>query len=184
MARPRPKSLQLGSSFALAPRRPALHQQPFSAIPVSGEKALADAILYVAQNATEQELRAALLALNDCNQSQSGRITSAVHIIVTHLRSLPEPLLSPELLQAVLPIIDGDNESGDPLERALVLHLAAHQYLCAEKERLLYAIINMLGACCTRNLRIVHSCPWIARDFAPLLCGVSLSSSPPPGASR
>lgn len=136
----------------------------------------------MAQNATEGDLRAALLASDGRDFSKVNAVVSAVSLIVGHLRSLPSPLLTPELVKEVLVLVDQDSELSDPVERALVLHMAAHRFLREEQEHLLYAVINMLGACTSRNARVVHSCPWIARDFAPLLCGVPSTSVPPSGA--
>ena len=190
----RPKSVD---SLSLPPlRRFAQNERARSSFSAPSERAIADAILFLAQNATEGDLRAALLASAD-GASSSYRssamgypsstpmdaIISSVSLIVGYLRSLPSPLITPELLKEVLVLVDQDSEMSDPVERALVLHMAAHQFLSAEKERLLYAVINMLGAC-TSARRVVHSCPWIARDFAPLLCGVPSSSSLPPSGAR
>lgn len=217
----RPKSCEPGSiagpkrAVGFAPA--ARHSGGQEADPIMGtpaaDKLLSDCILFLAESATEAELRSALY-LEDLSSGwwlqSTNRLSSlgqekftvpgAVQFIKHYLRSLKSPLIPPLLARDLLPHVQPDNGT-DPVERALVLHMYNHRYSTPERERILFALINMFGACAARTRGKQSSeqaasttsttesnsprtaSAALARDFAPLLFGItnSAAAAPPAG---
>ena len=217
----RPKSCEpasiAGPKRAVGFAAAARHSGGQEADPIMGtpaaDKLLSDCILFLAESATESELRSALY-LEDLNGGwwlqSTNRLSSlgqekftvpgAVQFIKHYLRSLKSPLIPPLLARDLLPHVQPDNGT-DPVERALVLHMYNHRYSTPERERILFALINMFGACAarTRGKQSARGEPStsttgsgsprtasaaLAREFAPLLFGISnaAAAAPPAGA--